>query len=126
MEKKPAEPRLSATILMLRDAASGPPEVLMVKRHYEIDFAAGALVFPGGKASADDSRTEWDAYTDGDYHHDRRDPVAEVDETVERQNKIVFADEFQEAHLTPVHSVTMRRQLVGDVSAHQRCSRTTR
>ena len=44
MEKKPAEPRLSATILMLRDAASGPPEVLMVKRHYEIDFAAGALV----------------------------------------------------------------------------------
>ena len=57
MEKTPAEPRLSATILMLRDAASGPPEVLMVKRHYEIDFAAGALVFPGGKASAEDSRS---------------------------------------------------------------------
>ena len=67
MEKTPAEPRLSATILMVRDAASGPPEVLMVKRHYEIDFAAGALVFPGGKASADDSRADWDAYTDGDY-----------------------------------------------------------
>ncbi|MEL6860192.1 MAG: NUDIX hydrolase, partial [Pseudomonadota bacterium] len=45
----PAEPRLSATILLLRDEPN--LQVLMVKRHYEIDFASGALVFPGGKAN---------------------------------------------------------------------------
>ena len=38
----------------------------MVKRHYEIDFAAGALVFPGGKASEDDYSPAWDARFDGD------------------------------------------------------------
>src|SRR5947209_5202316 len=43
----------AATILLLRDGESGL-EVFMVRRHHEIEFAAGALVFPGGKASADD------------------------------------------------------------------------
>lgn len=62
----PPEPKLSATILLLRDGPAAP-EVLMVKRHYQIDFAAGALVFPGGKAAASDTDTGWDAYTDGDY-----------------------------------------------------------
>lgn len=62
----PPEAKLSATILMLREAA-GAPEVLMVKRHYQIDFAAGALVFPGGKAAEADKDPGWDAYTDGDY-----------------------------------------------------------
>lgn len=62
----PSEPRLSATILLLREAAPAP-QVLMVKRHYEIDFAAGALVFPGGKAAAGDTDPGWDDWTDGDY-----------------------------------------------------------
>lgn len=38
----------SATILMLRSDES-PLEVFMVVRHHQIDFASGALVFPGGK-----------------------------------------------------------------------------
>jgi len=45
--------RLAATILLLRDGAEGL-EVFMVVRHHEIDFAAGALVFPGGKLAAGD------------------------------------------------------------------------
>lgn len=57
-----AEPRLSATILLLRDA--GEFQVLMVKRHYEIDFASGALVFPGGKANDEDASPEWSALSD--------------------------------------------------------------
>lgn len=43
----------AATILIVRDAAAGL-EVFMVKRHHQIDFVAGALVFPGGKASPPD------------------------------------------------------------------------
>ena len=43
----------SATILMLRADASAL-EVFMVVRHHQIDFASGALVFPGGKVDARD------------------------------------------------------------------------
>jgi 8-oxo-dGTP pyrophosphatase MutT (NUDIX family) len=40
--------RPAATILLLRDGAEGL-EVFMVVRHHQIDFASGALVFPGGR-----------------------------------------------------------------------------
>ena len=43
----------AATVMMLRDTDNGP-EVFMVVRHHEIDFASGALVFPGGKADKAD------------------------------------------------------------------------
>lgn len=65
MSKTPSEPRLSATVLLLRDKPN--LQVLMVKRHYQIDFAAGALVFPGGKANDEDSDPAWCELTDGDY-----------------------------------------------------------
>ncbi len=48
------KPVPAATILMLRNGASGL-EVFMVVRHHQIDFASGALVFPGGKVDAGDS-----------------------------------------------------------------------
>jgi 8-oxo-dGTP pyrophosphatase MutT (NUDIX family) len=51
------EIKLSATILLLRDS-QGSLEVFMVERHHQIDFATGALVFPGGKVEeADDGAT---------------------------------------------------------------------
>jgi len=63
-EEKPAVPILpAATILMLRDEPTF--EVLMVKRHHQIDFAAGALVFPGGKTHAGDADPAWEARTLG-------------------------------------------------------------
>ncbi|MFT4631774.1 MAG: 8-oxo-dGTP pyrophosphatase MutT (NUDIX family) [Candidatus Pseudothioglobus sp.] len=43
----------AATILMLRDGVEAL-EVFMVVRHHQIDFASGALVFPGGKVDAGD------------------------------------------------------------------------
>ena len=53
----------AATILLVRDAPT--LEVLMVQRHHQIDFVPGALVFPGGKAAAEDSSPEWGAHCDG-------------------------------------------------------------
>ena len=47
----------AATILLLRDAPRF--EVLMVKRHHQIDCASGALVFPGGKSHAGDHDPAW-------------------------------------------------------------------
>src|SRR5215467_12205242 len=64
MSDKPDVPILpAATILLLRDAPAF--EVLMVKRHHQIDFAAGALVFPGGKTHAGDQDPRWEDRTLG-------------------------------------------------------------
>jgi 8-oxo-dGTP pyrophosphatase MutT (NUDIX family) len=53
MPADPPAPLPSATVLLLRDGAHGL-EVLMVQRHHQIDFASGALVFPGGKLDPGD------------------------------------------------------------------------
>jgi 8-oxo-dGTP pyrophosphatase MutT (NUDIX family) len=64
-EPKPvAAPVHAATILIVRDAEGGP-EVFMVKRHHQIDFVAGALVFPGGKTSKGDLDAALSEYADG-------------------------------------------------------------
>jgi 8-oxo-dGTP pyrophosphatase MutT (NUDIX family) len=60
---QPAEPKPAATILLLRDEPQF--EVLMVKRHHQIDFASGALVFPGGKTHAGDTDPAWAEHTTG-------------------------------------------------------------
>ena len=52
-QKEPTAARLASTILLLRDGAPGL-EVFMVVRHHEIDFASGALVFPGGSIEQGD------------------------------------------------------------------------
>jgi 8-oxo-dGTP pyrophosphatase MutT (NUDIX family) len=44
----------AATLIVVRDGASGPPELLMVERAQGMTFAAGALVFPGGRIDASD------------------------------------------------------------------------
>ncbi len=50
------EPRLAATIVLLRDVDEGPPQVLMLRRHARSGFAASAWVFPGGVVDHGDAR----------------------------------------------------------------------
>ncbi len=45
--------RPASTVLLVREGGSGL-EVFMVVRHHKIEFASGALVFPGGSADAED------------------------------------------------------------------------
>ena len=52
-----SETKPAATILLLRDDPAF--QVLMVKRHHQIDFASGALVFPGGKTHVGDHDPAW-------------------------------------------------------------------
>jgi len=54
----PVIARPSATAIILRDGREGI-ETFMVVRHHEIDFASGALVFPGGKVDPQDSVEAW-------------------------------------------------------------------
>lgn len=44
----------AATLVLMRPARSGPPELLMMERPGHMAFAAGALVFPGGRIEPQD------------------------------------------------------------------------
>ncbi|HCD27078.1 MAG TPA: NUDIX hydrolase [Gammaproteobacteria bacterium] len=60
----PPMPKPAATILLMRPG-SNDLEVFMVVRHHQIDFASGALVFPGGKADPQDFADELLPYLSG-------------------------------------------------------------
>jgi len=62
----------AATLIVVRDRSSGPPELLMVERAEGMAFAPGALVFPGGRIDDSDREVGIDAAI-----------VAAVRETVE-------------------------------------------
>ena len=51
------DPIPAATLVLMRARGSGPPELLVTERTGRMAFAAGALVFPGGRIDADDQRT---------------------------------------------------------------------
>ena len=46
----------AATLIVVRDRSGGAPELLMVERAEGMAFAAGALVFPGGRIDEADRR----------------------------------------------------------------------
>ena len=48
------EPIPAATLVLMRERAGGAPELLMIERTGDMAFAAGALVFPGGRIDPED------------------------------------------------------------------------
>jgi len=74
----------AATLVVMRDSAAGPPELLMVERPRTMAFAAGAMVFPGGRIE----RADW---TDGGALIDAA-RVAAVRETQEETGLEVAPD----------------------------------
>lgn len=54
----------AATLILVREGDSGPPELLMVERSGGMAFAAGALVFPGGRIDAADRHSAADIGVD--------------------------------------------------------------
>ena len=82
--------RPAATALILRDGRAGL-EVFMVVRNHEIDFASGALVFPGGKVDAEDAGPEWDDLVFGTppYGLDRSFAIAALRETFEEAGMLI-------------------------------------
>lgn len=65
----------AATLIVMRDVASGPPELLMVRRTQRMAFAGGAMVFPGGRIDAGDFALGSD--------HESAARVAAIRETIE-------------------------------------------
>src|SRR5690554_2708732 len=87
----PAEPRLAATLMLVRD---DPFEVLMVRRHAKAVFGS-ALVFPGGTVDSDDYEDDWLELSDG----------AGGLDSVERALRIAgIRETFEETSLLLAHS----------------------
>lgn len=61
---EPAKPRTAATLMLARDGTDGL-ELFMVVRHHEIEFASGALVFPGGSVDPTDFDPRWRSLAEG-------------------------------------------------------------
>jgi glyoxylase-like metal-dependent hydrolase (beta-lactamase superfamily II)/8-oxo-dGTP pyrophosphatase MutT (NUDIX family) len=51
---RPVEPKLAATVVLLRPGSAGP-EVLLTQRPASMAFAADMFVFPGGRVDPDDA-----------------------------------------------------------------------
>ena len=104
--KKIAVAHPAATVVILRDGRQGL-EVFMVVRHHEIDFASGALVFPGGKVDAQDEDPAWSDFAPSTAGApDRAVLVAAARET------------FEEAGLVLARR-TGERGLMGAAAAHR-------
>ncbi|MBU3076291.1 NUDIX domain-containing protein [Sphingomonas quercus] len=51
----------AASLIVMRERVGGPPELLMLERSPAMRFAAGALVFPGGRVEPADGPRDSDA-----------------------------------------------------------------
>ena len=73
------EPIPAATLVLMRRAAAGPPELLVMERTGHMAFAAGALVFPGGRIDAED----YELAAGFAHHDDAAARIAAIRETIE-------------------------------------------
>lgn len=94
----------AATLIVVREAVGGPPELLMVERAQGMAFAAGAMVFPGGRI--DDADRALAAKLGLDAH-----AVAAVRETIE-ETAVPVA-------LSPVPDVSVATALQRDLVADE-------
>jgi 8-oxo-dGTP pyrophosphatase MutT (NUDIX family) len=93
--------RPSATAIILRDGREGI-EIFMVVRHHEIDFASGALVFPGGKVDPQDSAEAWTGFAPfAGTTSDRAYVVAAARETFEEAGLVLARRRGSQALICP-------------------------
>jgi 8-oxo-dGTP pyrophosphatase MutT (NUDIX family) len=101
-------PRPAATALILRDRPHGL-EVFMVVRHHQIEFASGALVFPGGKVDREDAGADWDSLTaPSPSDLDRAFAIAALRETFEEAGILIARERGASALL----SAALTRRIV--------------
>lgn len=84
----------AATLVILREAAGAPPELLMVERAKAMVFAGGAMVFPGGRVDPGDRAL---AGTMGGDPEDTAARIAAVRETIEEAGLPVGVDPVPDA-----------------------------
>jgi 8-oxo-dGTP pyrophosphatase MutT (NUDIX family) len=90
----------AATLILVRERSSGPPELLMVERAAGMAFAGGALVFPGGRIDEADRALGTDAAA----------KVAAIRETLEEVAIPVGIDPLPSRE----RSLELQRELIAD------------
>jgi 8-oxo-dGTP pyrophosphatase MutT (NUDIX family) len=93
----------AATLILVRDRADGPPELLMVERAEGMAFAAGALVFPGGRI--DEADRALATSLDDDPH-----AIAAIRETIEETAVPVGLDPVPD----PAAAARLQMELIAD------------
>src|SRR3712207_4253396 len=74
------DPIPAATLILMRPPPAGAPHLLMMERTKSMAFAAGALVFPGGRIDPDDEAL---AERLGDASEQGAARIAAIRETIE-------------------------------------------
>lgn len=93
----------AATLIVVRDRTAGMPELLMVERARGMAFAAGALVFPGGRVDPSDRELSSELGIDAS-------AIAAVRETIEETSVPVALGPVP----SPALSTELQQQLVTD------------
>lgn len=104
----PAVP--AATVVILRNWPDGM-EVFMVVRHHAIDFASGALVFPGGKVESGDTDPAWRNFAPSDATPvERGNIIAAARETFEEADFVLARKRGAQGIIDPseAHRLTER------------------
>jgi 8-oxo-dGTP pyrophosphatase MutT (NUDIX family) len=107
----------AATLVIMRPSDhGGPDEILMVKRATNMAFAAGALVFPGGRIDPDDYLV---AERHGFAPHDAEGAarVAALRETIEETGLAVGWDGLRDREIAAVRRALLGGTLLSDILA---------
>lgn len=116
-EVLPAGAIPAATLVIMRPSdAGGPDEILMVKRSDKMAFAAGAVVFPGGRVDPDDYRVAR-LYGFGIDEADGAARVAALRETLEETGLAVGWPELAEEDVAGVRQALLGGTLLSDILA---------
>lgn len=110
----------AATLIVMRDRAGARPELLIVERAATMAFAAGALVFPGGRLDPADHGLAAGAGVPGE---DGAARVAAIRETLEETGlAIAFGPEPDEAtERAARHALVEGREFGQALGAHSLC-----
>jgi 8-oxo-dGTP pyrophosphatase MutT (NUDIX family) len=113
----PAHAIPAATLVIMRPASDGgPDEILMVKRSQTMAFAAGAVVFPGGRIDPDDYLVaRQHGFGDGDPDGAAR--VAALRETLEETGLAVGWPTLGERDVEEVRRALLGETLLSDILA---------
>ncbi len=112
-----SSPIPAATLVIFRERAPAPPDLLMLERAKSMAFAGGAMVFPGGRVDPADHALA--ALHDGD-PNDTAARIAAIRETIEEAG-LAIGVTGAPADLTPwrvaLHAGTPLAQLLDDAGA---------
>lgn len=107
----------AATLVIMRPSETGgPDEILMVKRSAKMAFAAGAVVFPGGRIDPDDYLVARQ-HGLGDDEADGAARVAALRETLEETGLAVGWPALGEGDVAEVRQALLAGTLLSDILA---------